>query len=169
MATEREEGRRRQPGYRSISMKEVIDQRAEVLAALLQRGKLDGFGAESGQEISAHSAPPPFVIGLCQGGDYPDLDASALHAPERQELAILYEAEQLRLRGRRHVANLVQEQGAALGLFDEAQFAVRRLRVSATRVSKQLALDELGRQGRTVEGLPTSSPSRTRCPASGWR
>ena len=60
-------------------------------------------------------------------GDDPHVDAEGLVAADALELALLQEAQQLHLDGRRDLADLVEEQRAAVGLL-EAAVAARRPR-----------------------------------------
>ena len=54
------------------------------------------------------------------GGDDPHIGADRVVAADRHELALLQHAQEPGLRLERHVADLVQEQGAALGLLEAA-------------------------------------------------
>src|SRR6185436_7538781 len=71
---------------------------------------------------------------------------------QRREALVLQEAQQLRLQLQRHVAQLVQEQRAAVRGLDQARLAALRRRVRALLVAEQLALDELLGDGRAVDG-----------------
>jgi hypothetical protein len=73
-------------------------------------------------------------------------------AAHRRVLALLQHAQQPCLRLHRHVADLVEEQCAALGLL-EAPFGARlRAGERALLVAEQLALDQLARDGCHVDG-----------------
>src|SRR5712671_2372951 len=73
-------------------------------------------------------------------------------AADAFELALLEEPQQLRLHGRRHVADFVEEQRAAVGLLELAEVARGRPGERALLVAEQLRLDELGRDRRAVDG-----------------
>src|SRR5205807_139259 len=70
---------------------------------------------------------------------------------ERVHLALLKEAQELRLKSERQVANLVEEERAALSRAYES-FVIRvRARERALAVAEQEALDEFRRRGGAVE------------------
>ena len=68
----------------------------------------------------------------------------------------------------RHVADLVEEQRAAVGQLDEADLAALRGRVGALLVAEQLALDQLARDRRAVDG-DEACPVRPLCAWIGVR
>ena len=76
------------------------------------------------------------------------------------ELAFLQQPQQLRLHGRRHVADFVEEQRTAVRLLELAQMAGRRAGERPLFVSEQLRLDQLRRHGRTVHGDERPFPAR---------
>ena len=57
---------------------------------------------------------------LIGGGDHAHVDVPRLVAAQPLELALLQDAQQLHLNRRRHVADLVQEHGAGIGLLELA-------------------------------------------------
>src|SRR5690606_39076623 len=65
---------------------------------------------------------------------------------------VLDEAQQLGLQGQWEVADLVEEQGAAVGLADAALGTFTGAGEGAAGVTEQLALHQLGRQRRAVDG-----------------
>src|SRR5206468_8049564 len=67
-------------------------------------------------------------------------------------LPILEEAEELDLRRRRHVADLVQEQRPADGELELALLRRRRAREGALLVAEELALEHALRESRAVHG-----------------
>ena len=73
------------------------------------------------------------------------VDAARARRAERRQLAILQEAQQLDLRLAGHLADLVEEQRAPLGLLDQAGLGLVGGRVRALPVAEQLALHQLAR------------------------
>src|SRR5262249_11113723 len=71
---------------------------------------------------------------------------------DRHDLALLEDAEQLRLHRRRHLADLVEEDGALLGRLEEPAAVVRRARERASPVAEQLALEERLLERGAVDG-----------------
>ncbi|MNM92377.1 hypothetical protein D3C81_1047090 [compost metagenome] len=74
-------------------------------------------------------------------------------ATDRHHLALLQHAQQAGLQGQWHVANLVQQQGAAIGLQQLAAHAfLARTGKAAAAVAEQFALDQALRDRGTVDG-----------------
>ena len=88
--------------------------------------------------------------------------------PTRVMRALLERAEHLGLRVEAHVADLVEEERAAVGLLELADALLRRARERALLVAEQLALDELGRDRGAVD-LDERAVARGRCWAWRWR
>lgn len=72
----------------------------------------------------------------------PHVDSHGPRAAEALELALLQHAKELHLRGRRDVADSVEEERALVGELDPPGFALRGARERALLVAKQLALEE---------------------------
>jgi hypothetical protein len=81
----------------------------------------------------------------------PDVHLPRPRRTQRRQLAILQEAQDLDLRLGRHLADLVEEQRAALGLLDQPRLGLMGGRVRAGAVAEQLALDQLARDGGAVD------------------
>jgi acyl-CoA reductase-like NAD-dependent aldehyde dehydrogenase len=60
------------------------------------------------------------------GGNHAHVDADQLAAADAEELALGQHPQQARLQRRRHVADLVEEQRAAVGLLEAADMAPGR-------------------------------------------
>src|SRR3989442_14467402 len=72
-------------------------------------------------------------------------------AADARELALLEDAQELRLERERHVGDLVQEQRAACGGLELADAPLDRTREGAALVAEELTLEELVRDGRAVD------------------
>ena len=80
----------------------------------------------------------------------PDVDLDGFGAAEPLELALLQHAQQLDLRGQLHVADLVEEQRAALRELEPALLAILRAGERALLVAEQLRFDQrLGQRARS--------------------
>ena len=88
-------------------------------------------------------------------------------AADAAELAGLQRPQHLGLGGQAHVADLVEEEGAAVGDLEQAALAADRAGEGALLVAEELALDELGRDGRAVH-LDELAARRAGC-CRGWR
>ncbi len=82
---------------------------------------------------------------------HPDVHRLLPLAAERAERPLLQHAQQLGLRGRRHLGDLVEEQRAAVGEFEAALAARDGAGERALLVAEQLALEQRVRDGRAVE------------------
>ena len=77
--------------------------------------------------------------------------------------ALLQDAQQLHLHRQAHVADLVEEQRAALGDFETALAGGDGAGEGALLVAEQLALEQLGGNGAAVDGDEGTLAARTRC------
>jgi hypothetical protein len=86
------------------------------------------------------------------GGEQAHVGADRLAAADALERLLLQDPQELRLGRQRHVADLVEEQGAAVGLLEPADAAALRPGEGALLVAEQLALQQRLGDGGTVEG-----------------
>ena len=130
---------------------EVPGQLQDVLGAGAQRRQLDG---EVRQAIEQVLAEAPFLDQRAQvavgGGDDAHVDLVRLRAAQRAHLAFLQHAQQLGLQRQRHVADLVEEQGAAVGCIEQALAVAVGAGEGALAVAEQLALQQVLRQRGAV-------------------
>ena len=75
-------------------------------------------------------------------GDDADVDRDRRAGADAHDLALLEDAEQLHLERRRQVADLVEEQRAAIGGLEPARLRPERAGEGALLVAEQLGLDE---------------------------
>jgi hypothetical protein len=140
----------------------MLRKHRDVLAALAKRRQLDGEDVEPVEQIFAeplfrrHGEQIP-MGGCHQARIRPD----RLVAAEPLELALLDQAEDLRLDLERQLPNLVEEDGAVLGGLEAPNPPARRTRERALLVAHQLALEEVRRDGSAVrlhERAPALAP-----------
>src|SRR5207248_3465278 len=84
--------------------------------------------------------------------DHSSVDDDGTLAADALELPFLQQAQELGLHRSGHVANLVEEQRAAMGLLELAEMSRRRAGERAFLVAEELRLDQLGRNRRAVHG-----------------
>ena len=96
------------------------------------------------------------------GGDHADVGLQRARAAEALELALLQHAQELRLHGRAHLADLVEEQDAAGGQLDLPGLGLVRAGEGAALVAEQLRLEQLLGQRRAVERDERAAGSRRR-------
>ena len=85
-------------------------------------------------------------------GDHPDVDVVDLVAADGPDVAELQHAEQLGLQAEGHVADLVEQQRAAVGLGEQPLARLDGAGEPSPRVPEDLALEQLLRDGGGVHG-----------------
>ena len=84
------------------------------------------------------------------GGDDAHVHAVGARAAQPLELPLLEDAQQLGLQGQGQLADLVEEDGAAVRLFEAAHPGHHRAGEGAFLVTEQFALQQVFRQGGAV-------------------
>ena len=164
---------------------EVVDQERDVLAPLAQRRQRDRDDVQAEEEILAEVAGPDHGLEVAVGGGdeaHVHLDRACV-PPRRSKALLLQDAQQLHLRAARQVADLVEEEGAAVGQLEAAPVLAVRPGEGAPLVAEQLRLEERLRQrghvhrherARAGAGSRSGWPGRAApCPSrsrrgSGW-
>src|SRR5205085_4353378 len=94
----------------------------DVVAALAQRRQRDLHAANSIVEIFAKSSVVDCRFELAiRGADDADVGSAIGGIADAAELAVLQKTQQLRLGGERHLADLVEEERAAVGRLDQSR------------------------------------------------
>ena len=97
----------------------MLGQQEDILASFPERRRAELDDVQAVEEVLAEAVLADGLDDVAVGGgDQADLDAQLLVAAHAGEAAVLEEAEQLGLEGTAHVANFIQEDGAAVGLLD---------------------------------------------------
>ena len=95
----------------------MLDQIGNVVAPVAQRRHEDREDVEPIEQVLAELAVLDLLQKVAVGGrDQPDVDPDGRAAADRIDLAILHGAQQLDLHVERQVADLVEEQRAAMRL-----------------------------------------------------
>ena len=133
-------------------IEEMAGQQDHVLAPFAQRRQRHRHDIEPIIEILTEPVfldqPRQVLVG---GGDDADIDADRLRPADRGHFARLEHAEQPCLRLHRHVADFIQEQGAALRLFELAGGPRLRTGKGPLFVAEQFGFDQFARNGRHVD------------------
>ena len=120
---------------------EALGQARHVLAAFAQRRQVQAHHVEPMQQVGAEAAvgdlPVEVLVG---GGDHAHVDPDQFAAADAEELALGQHAQQARLQRGRHVADLVEEQRAAIGLLEAADVALAGAGERAGLVAEQFAI-----------------------------
>ena len=131
----------------------MADQIGDVLDALAQRRQPQRHDVEAEEQILAEQAlldqHAQILVG---GGDDAHIGLDRRAAADGRVFALLQHAQQPRLRLHRHVADLVEEQRAALGLLEAAGAARVGAGEGALLVAEQLGFDQVARDRRHVDG-----------------
>jgi hypothetical protein len=146
-------------------VEEPLDEERHVLAAVPQRRQLDREDVQPVVEILAQLARAHRVPRVLVGrGDDADVHRLFLASAEPAEAPLLEHAQQLDLRGRLHLGDLVEEQRAAVRELEDARAAIVRAGERPLLVAEDLALEQrLGNRGavdRDERETPTAGSTR---------
>ena len=133
---------------------EMIGEEGDVFQALAQRRQLDRHHAQAVEQVAPQDARiDRFLRVAVGGGDEPHVHHGVLllgaHPPHH---AILDDAQQLGLEGLRHLGELVQEEGAAVGGFEQAGLVAVGAGKGPLAVAEHLGLEQRLGQGGAVDG-----------------
>ena len=124
----------------------------QVLDTLAQRRHADGHDVESVVEVLAELARPHLGLQVAVGGgDDAHVDLEGAAAADPLEFALLEHAQQLGLKGGADLADLVEEQGAAVGLLEAALAGADRAGEGALFVPEELGLEQVVGERGAVE------------------
>src|SRR5579864_7107683 len=99
----------------------MLDQWRDVFATLAQRRKRDGENIDAMIEILAKFPLSHQLVELPMcGDDHPYIDGNGAIASHPLDFAGLKHPQKLGLHGKRHVADLIEKQRAAVGLLELA-------------------------------------------------
>src|SRR5207302_11316056 len=103
-------------GRQPLLLQKAFREREQVLAAIAQGRHLDGEDVETVVEVLAQGSLAQRRRQIAAGGGHdPDVDLARGRRPERRELTRLQEAQELDLRCKGDLADLVEEERAASG------------------------------------------------------
>ena len=143
------------------ALQEVAGEHGHVLGSLAQRRQRERHHAQAIEEIRAEAAGGHLAGEVAVGrGDEPHVDRLGLGRAERANLALLDRAQQLRLQRQRQLADLVQEQGAAVGRAEQALGVADGAGERAAHVAEQLAFDHALGQRAAVDGHERPAAAR---------
>ena len=133
-------------------VEEVIAQQRDVLGALAQRRHAQRDRVDAEVEILSQAPLAKRRVEIdVRGADQTKVDVDDPVAPDRPVLALLQHPQQLRLEVRRHLADFVEQQRAALGHLEESLLVHRRAGERAFLVAEQLRLDEVLRNRCAID------------------
>ena len=145
----------------ALPLHQMLDQYRQIIEPLAQRRHLQREYVQPVVQILAEAARDNGRIQVAMGrGDDAHVAADGFIAADPLEAALLQHAQQFHLHLQRHVADLVQEQRAALGKLEAAEPRRQGAGEGAFFVAEQLAFQEVGRYGAAVHRY-----KRMRCAA----
>ena len=134
-----------------VAGEEELHQVGQVLDALAQRRDADRDDVDAVEQVLAERALAHAALEVdVGGGDQPELHLDRLAAADPLDLALLDGAQQLGLEVELQVADLVEEQRAAVGQLELADLLAHRAGERALLVAEQRALDQLAGDGGDV-------------------
>ena len=140
-------------------LQQRLGQRLDVARALAQRRQADRQHVQPPVEVGAEAAVGDHRAEVAAGrGDDANVDALHRVAADRFDLLLLQHAQQLGLQGERHVADLVEEQRAAVG---EPELAVAAAPLGAG-IGAGGDAEELGFEQRVGNGGDVDADERPR-------
>ena len=105
------------------------------------------------EEVLAELAFACEFFEIAMGGDdNADIDADGLVSTDALDFAFFEDAKELCLHRQRHIADLVEEQRAAMRLLKLSDMPSRRAGERAFFVSEEFRLDQFGREQRRNSG-----------------
>ena len=124
----------------------------DVVRALAQRHEIDREHVEPEIKVFAEAAAPHLRLQVAIGrGDHAHIDMARALLADALELALLQHAQKLALKLERYLADLVEEQRAAVGELEPADAVAQRAFERALGVAEEFAFEQLGRDRRAID------------------
>ncbi|KAG9613773.1 hypothetical protein KCV01_g966, partial [Aureobasidium melanogenum] len=131
---------------------EMFRKQGNIAAPLPQRRQRNTHHVQAVLQVGAEQAGSDAGVQvLMRGGDDAHVAAQRLATAHAVILATGQHAQQARLQAHRHVADLIEEQRAALGLLEAADMPACRAGKGARLVAKQFAFQQLSRNRGGVQ------------------
>ncbi len=133
----------------AVAADEPRRQHRDVHRPLLERRQPDREGVHPVEQVLAEAALAHELVERAVGGrDQPEVDVDRLAAAQPLEAALFEDAQDLGLRHQRQVADLVEEEGAAVGQLEPARLALVRAGEGALLVAEDLRFEQrVGQRG----------------------
>ena len=132
---------------------EVFGEETDIFGALSKRRELDTNDIEAVEEVLSEAAVGHLLFEIfVRCGDDTDIGLDHLVTADAGEFPVLEHAQNFGLELDGHVADLVEEEGAAVALFEAACALRYGTGESAFFVTEQFAFEELLGDGGTVDG-----------------
>ena len=137
----------------AVFLEEVGDEDGDVLDPFAERRHVDGDDVQAVEELLAElPLGDPLLEVQVRRGDDADVHGDLVGPADPPDLPLLEGAKELDLGPGRHLADLVEEQGAALGQLEHAFLVRDGPGERAADVAEELALEEVLGQRGAVDG-----------------
>ena len=134
---------------RADLFQEIIDKERDIFRSFPERGKLDRHHVQPVKEVFPKFLLAHLFFQVLVGGRHdPDIHGDVLIAAGPGYLLFLQDPQDLGLQVEGHVADLVEKDGAAIGLFELAQLPFYRPGKGPLFKAEQLAFQEFLREWR---------------------
>jgi hypothetical protein len=135
------------------ALEEVLGEKGDILPAFAEGGDVDGDDVEAEVEVLAEllAGDAQFELAV-GGGEDADIDLDGAGAPDPFELAFLEDAQEFGLDDGGDFADLVEEEGPAVGELEAALALGDGAGEGAFFVAEELAFDEVFGDGGAIEG-----------------
>ena len=129
------------------------DEIEKILGALAQGRQEHGENIDAVEEIAAKFAfPDEFFQIAMRGNDHADVYLDRFLAADALDFAFFEDTQELGLHRDGHVANFVEKQGAAFGLFEFADVAAGGASEGTFLVAEEFRFDQFGGDCRAIQG-----------------
>jgi hypothetical protein len=148
---------------RGQPLHEVPRQDRDIAPTMAERRNGDREDVQPEIPITAETTGPDFFVNVAVGGrNHARLDAHRPVSAQTLELTFLQKPQQLCLRLDRELADLVEEESAAVRQLHAPDLRCPRVGERAALVTEQLALEQCRRNRRAVHADELPEPIRTR-------
>ncbi len=132
---------------------EMGDQHGDVVLAFAEGGHGDGDDVEAVEEVFAEAAVPDELVEVfVGGGEDADVDVDGEVVADTADFLFLEDAEEAALELGGHGPDLVEEEGAAVGVMEEAVLVGDRTGEGALAMAEEFGFEEVFGEGGTVDG-----------------
>src|SRR5690606_24714551 len=136
-----------------VARQQVAGDDRDVVAALAQRRQVQVDHVVAVVQVLAEAALQDLLLEVAVGRRQDaDVDRLGAGVADPHDDLLLDGAQDLHLQVERHLADLVEEQGAAVGRLELARLVGDRAGEGALDVAEQLALEQVLRDGAAVDG-----------------
>ena len=140
------------PVLLAVFGKKEVEENRDLFAAFAQWRDVDAHDVEPIEEVFAKDA---FLYGTFQkfvgSREHAHVNLDVALAAQAGKLVVLKNVQQLSLEGRMHLAHFVQEDGAAIGLFEFAELLAVGAGKRAGLIAKQFAFQQFVGNGGAID------------------